>query len=105
LQWVAIKAGQKNKTAAVFFTVNPFSPWSSLVKDYERLNHTLWECKYHIVFIPKYRRKILYGVIRKELGAVFRKLAEQKESSIEEGHLMPDHVHMLLSVPPKCAVS
>ena len=76
-----------------------------MIKDYERLNHSVWECKYHVVFIPKYRRKILFGALRKELGRVFRELARQKESSIEEGHLMPDHVHMLLSVPPKHAVS
>ena len=57
------------------------------------LNHTRWECKYHIVFIPKYRRKVLFGRIRRELGEVFHRLARQKESVIEEGHLMPDHVH------------
>lgn len=69
------------------------------------LSHTRWECKYHVVFIPKYRRKRLFGHIREELGRVFRQLAEQKESRIEEGHLMPDHVHMMLSIPPKYAVS
>jgi len=57
------------------------------------------------VFIPKYRRKVLFGQIRRELGEAFRRLAEQKESRIEEGHLMPDHVHMMLSIPPKYAVS
>ena len=71
----------------------------------ETLSHTTWECKYHVVFIPKYRRKSLYGQLRKELGAVFRKLAEQKECRVEEGHLMKDHVHMLLMIPPKYAVS
>ena len=69
------------------------------------LNHTKWECLYHIVFIPKYRRKALYGQLRKELGEVFRRLAEQRESRVEEGHLMVDHVHMLLKIPPKYAVS
>ena len=69
------------------------------------LNHTRWECKYHIVFIPKYRRKAIFGQIRQELGEVFRKLAEQKESVIEEGHIMPNHVHMMMSIPPKYAVS
>ena len=69
------------------------------------LNHTRWECKYHIVFIPKYRRKAIFGQIRQELGEVFRRLAEQKECVIEEGHLMPDHVHMMISIPPKYAVS
>ena len=69
------------------------------------LSHTRWECKYHIVFIPKYRRKAIYGQIRQELGEVFRKLAEQKECKIEEGHIMSDHVHMMISIPPKYAVS
>ena len=69
------------------------------------LNHTRWECKYHIVFIPKYRRKAIFGQIRHELGDVFHRLAEQKECTIEEGHLMPDHVHIMISIPPKYAVS
>ena len=73
--------------------------------DYESLSHTTWECKYHVVFIPKCRRKVLYQGIRQELGTVFRSLAEQWECKVEEGHLMPDHVHMLLSVPPKYSVS
>ena len=73
--------------------------------EFESLSHTKWECKYHVVFIPKYRRKALYGELKKYLGPVVRQLAEQRESRIEEGHLMPDHVHMLLSVPPKYAVS
>jgi len=71
----------------------------------ESLNHSKWECKYHIVFIPKCRRKTLYVQLRQYLGEVFRKLAEQKESRIEEGHLMSDHVHMMISIPPKYAVS
>ena len=69
------------------------------------LNHTRWECKYHIVFIPKYRRKALFGQIRRELAEVFHRLAGQKECLIEEGHMMPDHVHIMISVPPKHAVS
>jgi putative transposase len=73
--------------------------------EFESLSHSKWECKYHVVFIPKFRRKVLYGELRKHLGEVFRKLAEQRESRVEEGHLMPDHVHMLLSIPPKYAVS
>jgi putative transposase len=71
----------------------------------ESLNHSKWECKYHIVFIPKYRRKTLYMQLRQYLGEVFRKLTEQKESRIGEGHLMSDHVHMMISIPPKYAVS
>lgn len=71
----------------------------------ESLSHSKWECKYHVVFIPKRRRKMLYAALRKHLGEVFHRLAGQKESRIEEGHLMPDHVHMLISIPPKYAVS
>lgn len=69
------------------------------------LSHSRWECKYHVVFIPKYRKKAIFGRIRRELGGVLRRLAEQKESRIEEGHLMPDHVHMMISIPPKYAVA
>ena len=70
----------------------------------ESLSHSKWECKYHVIFIPKCRRKTLYGSLRPHLGEVFRRLAEQKQSHVEEGHLMPDHVHMLISIPPKYAV-
>ena len=73
--------------------------------EFDSLSHTKWECKYHVVFIPKCRRKTLYEQLKKHLGDVFRNLAQQKESRIEEGHLMSDHVHMLLSIPPKYAVS
>ena len=75
------------------------------MREVNSLNHTRWECKYHIVFIPKYRKKVLFGQIRKEMGEIFHRLARQKESLIEEGHLMPDHVHMMISIPPKYAVS
>ena len=73
--------------------------------DNESLIHTKWECKYHVVFIPKCRRKTLYVGLRTHLGEVFKRLAEQKESRIEEGHLLSDHVHMLIAIPPKYAVS
>ena len=73
--------------------------------EYESLSHTKYECIYHVVFIPKGRRRLLYGELRKHLGDVFRRLAEQKESRIEEGHLMSDHVHMMIRIPPKYAVS
>jgi len=69
------------------------------------LSHTKWECKYHVVFIPKNRRKALYGELRRDLAIVFRELARQRESEIEEGHLMLDHVHMMISIPPKYSVS
>ena len=73
--------------------------------EYQSLNHTTWECKYHVVFIPKCRRKTWYMQLRKYLGEIFRRLAMQKESRIEEGRLMSDHVHMLIAIPPKHAVS
>ncbi len=73
--------------------------------DYESLKHTKWECKYHVVFIPKCRRKKLYQQLRQDLGEVFRQLARHRESQILEGHLIADHVHMLISIPPKYAVA
>jgi len=72
---------------------------------HESLKHTVWECKYHVVWIPKYRKKAIYGELRRELGEVFRELARQKESRIEEGHLLPDHMHVLMSIPPKYSVA
>ena len=69
--------------------------------EFQSLNHTKWDCKYHVVFIPKGRKKALFGQLRRDLGGVFRRLAEQKESKIEEGHLLVDHVHMMISIPPK----
>ena len=71
----------------------------------QNLSHTKWECKYHVVWIPKYRKKNIFVRLRNELGSVFRDLAEQKECKVVEGHLRPDHVHILLSIPPKLAVS
>lgn len=75
------------------------------MKDISSLSHTKWECKYHIVFIPKYRRTALYYELRQYLGDIFRGLAAQRDYPVEEGHLMPDHVPMLLSIPPKYSVS
>ena len=75
------------------------------MRDYKSLSHTRWDCKYHVVFIPKRRQKLIFGAIRKHLGEVFHQLASQKGVVIEEGHLMKDHVHMCLSIPPKYAVS
>ncbi len=75
------------------------------MSDYRSLAHSRWECKYHVVFIPKYRKKVIFGQIRKYLGAVLRRLAQQRESEIEEGHLMRDHVHMMISIPPKYSVA
>ncbi|RWX54538.1 IS200/IS605 family transposase [Photobacterium chitinilyticum] len=75
------------------------------MRDYKSLSHTRWDCKYHIVFIPKKRQKVIFGAIRKHLGDVFHELARRQGIVIEEGHLMKDHVHMCLSIPPKLAVS
>jgi putative transposase len=69
------------------------------------LSHSKWQCKYHVVLIPKYRKEKLYGAVKRRLGEVFHRLAQQKDCWIGEGHLMPDHVHMLINVPPKLAVS
>ena len=75
------------------------------MKEYQSLAHTRWDCKYHIVFIPKGRKKAIFGAIRKHLGEMLHELARQKECQIVEGHLMPDHVHICISIPPKHAVS
>ena len=75
------------------------------MEDRQSLSHTVWECKYRVVWIPKYRRKRIFGELRQYLGDVFRELARQKESQVLEGHLLPDHVHMLVAIPPKYAVS
>ena len=75
------------------------------MKEYQSLAHTKWDCKYHVVFIPKKRKKAIFGVIRKHLGSVLHELANQKDCKILEGHLMSDHVHMCISIPPKYSVS
>ena len=74
------------------------------MRDFKSLTHTRWDCKYHIVFIPKRRRKLLYGNIRKVVGEILHELARRKGCKIEEGHLMPDHVHICISIPPKYSV-
>src|SRR5215470_3203733 len=75
------------------------------MKNTQSLAHTQWECKYHVVWIPKYRRKKLFVEIRRELGPVLRELAKHKESEILEGSLLIDHLHMLIAIPPKYAVA
>ena len=72
---------------------------------YESLSHSKWNCKYHLVFVPKYRKKVLYGKIRKFLAGLFHELAAQRNCKIEKGNMVQDHVHMLISIPPKYAVS
>nr|WP_321465333.1 IS200/IS605 family transposase [uncultured Desulfobulbus sp.] len=73
--------------------------------DEQSLSHTKWDCKYHVILIPKYRKKSIFGDLRKYLGEIFRELARQKECTVIEEDLMPDHVHILLSIPPKYSVS
>ena len=72
---------------------------------YQSLSHSKWDCKYHVVFVPKRRRKELFGNMRQKLGAIFHELARQKDCQIVEGHVMPDHVHMCILIPPKFAVA
>jgi len=73
--------------------------------DYKSLTHTRWDCKYHVVFIPKRRQKLIYGHLRKHLGEILHELARRKSAEILEGHMMRDHIHMCISIPPKYAVS
>ena len=75
------------------------------MENVQSLSHSEWECKYHVVWIPKCRRRVLFGQLRQHLGEVLHELARQRESRILEGHLQPDHVHMLISIPPKYSVS
>ena len=73
--------------------------------EWESLAHVRWDCKYHVVIIPKYRRKVLYGNLRRQVGVILRELCRQKGVELLEGQLMPDHVHMCLSIPPKYSVA
>ena len=73
--------------------------------EWQSLSHVRWDCKYHVVFIPKYRQKVLYGKLRQQVGRVLRELSEQRGVELLEGHAMPDHVHLCLSIPPKYSVS
>ena len=75
------------------------------MSSYQKLNHTIWDNKYHVVWIPKYRKKVLYNQIKRDLGEILKNLAIQKECKIEEGHVCSDHVHILISIPPKYSVS
>jgi putative transposase len=82
-----------------------FTEEEVVMQEYQSLNHTKWDCKYHVVWIPKYRKKALYGSIKKQLAPVINELARQKECKIIEGRLVGDHVHMVISIPPKYAVA
>jgi putative transposase len=75
------------------------------MNEYDSLSHTKWDCKYHVVFIPQCRKKVIYKSLHQHLGEIFHDLARQRECKIEEGHLMLDHVHILISISPKCSVS
>lgn len=75
------------------------------MREWQSLAHVKWECKYHVVIVPKYRRKTMFGHVRKRIGKLFQQLCRQKEIGLIEGHVMPDHIHMLLSIPPKFSVA
>ena len=75
------------------------------MKDWQSQAHVKWECKYHVVILPKYRRKVLYGKIRREIGRILRDLCRQKGIELVEGNAKADHMHMLLSVPPKYSIA
>jgi len=72
---------------------------------YQSLSHSSWDCKYHVIFVPKFRKKVIYGKLREKLGTIFHELARQKECKIVEGKLVVDHVHMCIEIPPKHAVA
>lgn len=73
--------------------------------DWQNLSHVRWECKYHVIIVPKYRKRVLYGKIRRRVGEILRDLCRQRGIEMMEGHLMPDHIHMCLSVPPKFSIA
>ena len=73
--------------------------------DWQNLSHVRWECKYHVIIVPKYRKRVLYGKIRRRVGEILRDLCRQRGIEMVEGHLMPDHIHMCLSVPPKFSIA
>ena len=75
------------------------------MKDWQSQAHVKWECKYHVVIVPKYRRKVLYGKLRRRIGEILRDLCRQKEIELVEGKAMPEHIHMVLSIPPKLSVA
>lgn len=75
------------------------------MKEWQSLAHVRWECQYHIVFVPKYRKKVLYGRTRKQMGRILRQLCRQRGVEIMEGHAMPDHIHLVLRIPPKFSVA
>ena len=75
------------------------------MKDWQSQAHVKWDCKFHVVILPKYRQKVLYGKLRRRIGAILRELCRQKDVEVVEGKAMPDHIHMLLSVPPRYSIA
>jgi len=75
------------------------------MQEFESLAHVRWDCKYHVVFIPKYRRKVIYGRMKRQIGRILRELCEQRGIELLEGHAMPDHIHLCQKIPPKYSVS
>ena len=75
------------------------------MKDWQSQAHVIWVCKYHVVIVPKYRQRVFFGKRRKEVGAILRELCRQREVGLEKGNAQPDHIHMLLSIPPKYSVA
>jgi putative transposase len=99
------RIGFTETTVWVAFMVRPRTVKEKSMPDYQSLTHTRWDCKYHVVFIPKRRKKVIYGKLRKYLREVFHDLAKRRGAEIVEGHMMADHVHMCISIPPKYSVS
>jgi len=75
------------------------------MREWQTQTHTKWYCRYHIVIVPKYRKRSIYGALRKDIGAIIRQLCEQNKVELVEGHAMPDHIHLMLAIPPKYSVS
>jgi len=75
------------------------------MREWQSLAHVKWECKYHVVIVPKYRKKVLFGRVRREVGKIIRQLCRQKDVELIEGHAMPDHIQLVLSVPPKYSIA
>ncbi len=103
--WEAQPIRRAPKCDTLSLRESPLGQEEERMRDFESLAHVRWDCKYHVVFIPKYRRKVLYGRLRAAVGRILRELCEQKEVALLEGHAMPDHVHLCLKIPPKYAVS
>ena len=106
--WIAKGALQQDtlpSSMVIVQVAGPEGKVKAMAQKANSLSHTKWLCKYHIVFTPKYRRKVIYNQYRRDLGEILRMLCQWKGVEIIEGHLMPDHVHMLVSIPPKLSVS